>query len=639
MIVSAMVSPNVRRFVRIAMLVCIATTSVPASAFELFKQGPRREAPRAVGAVLDLSGWNFQRDGPVSLAGEWAFYPGELLDAAGATTSVTTRFVPDLWRGAEAGGASGMGAGTYRLRVLLDEAQVELGIRTPTVSTAYELDVNGVTIAHAGKPGLLARDAIPGCFTGVCRVQTSNAPRVSTSSRELDIVVRVSNHEYRVGGMWRAFVLGSEDGLLADKRTEDGLTFAFLGASFATAIVFFLLFRYRHRDRDNLYFASFVLAISLRTLVTGDFLLAAIFPSLPFDMLMRLFHLAAFAPVPLGILFFGNIFPEEIPVRMQKLVCAPFCVLGLSLAAPLPILTRSIYLFYPLLIVSFTFIVFGLGRAALHRRSGGVSMLAASILLTIAGIIDMLSTSLLFRVSNLLLPALAVFIFVQASVLAKRFSAAFDSVERLSGELARANDGLDRQVRERTRELEDAYTQIKELSIKDPLTGAYNRRYLDRELVREVERAHRFSLPLSLLFCDLDHFKAINDRFGHRTGDEVLVAFSQIVFEAIREKVDWFARYGGEEFLVVAPDTRPENAIHLAERLRSQAESEAVRSEAGIVSYTLSIGVAGLEVQDLSIGPDRADAEAIASRLIGKADAAMYAAKAGGRNRVELAPR
>jgi diguanylate cyclase (GGDEF)-like protein len=633
-----MVYPSVRRFVRVAMVVCIAVTSVPVLALELFKRSSQHETPRAVGAVLDLSGWNSQRDGPVSLAGEWAFYPGELFDAAEARASVTTtsgtiRLVPDLWHGAEAGGASGMGAGTYCLRVLLDGGQGELGIRTPTISTAYELDVNGVKIAHAGRPALSARDAIPGCFTEVCRIPTSTSPR------ELDIVVRVSNHEYRVGGMWRAFVLGSEDGLLAGKRIEDGLTFAFLGATFATAIVFFLLFRYRRRDRDNLYFASFVLAISLRTLVTGDFLLAGIFPSLPFDILMRLFYLAAFVAVPLGILFFGNVFPEEIPARMQKLVCTPFCILALTLATPLPILTRSIYLFYPLLIVSFILIVFGLARAALRRRSGGVSMLAASILLTIAGISDMLSTSFLFRVSSFLLPALAVFIFVQASVLAKRFSAAFDSVERLSGELVRVNDGLDRKVRERTKELEDAYTQIKELSIKDPLTGAYNRRYLDRELVREIERAHRYSLPLSVLFCDLDHFKAINDRFGHKAGDEVLRAFSRIVFEAIREKVDWFARYGGEEFLVVAPGTRPENALNLAERLRSQAEAAAVESENGLVSYTLSIGVAGLEIQDLSNRLEHADAEAIALSLIGEVDVAMYAAKAGGRNRVELAPR
>ncbi|MDP3176999.1 MAG: diguanylate cyclase, partial [Spirochaetaceae bacterium] len=497
--------------------------------------------------------------------------------------------------------------------------------------TAFELDANGVTIARAGRPALEKRDAIAGSFTGVVGVPLS--------PRELDLVVRVSNFEYREGGMWRAFILGSEDDLLADKRIEDGLTLFFFGATFATAVVFFLIFRYRRRDLDNLYFASFVLTIALRTLVSGDFLLAAIFPSLPFDALIRLFYLSAFALFPLGVLFFGSLFPEEITIRMRKWICIPFCVLGLSLVAPLPLLTRSIFVLYPLQIGSLVpLIVFGLGRAALRRRPGSLSMLVTSILLGVAAIIDMMSTSLLFRVANLLYPALAVFIFVQAAVVARRFSDAFDSVERLSGELSRSNDGLDRLVRERTQELQDAYTQIKELSIKDPLTDAYNRRYLDRELVREVERANRYGLPLSVLFCDFDHFKDINDRFGHGAGDEVLRAFSRIVFDAIRDEVDWFARYGGEEFLVVAPGTKPEDAATLAERLRSRAESEAVRSEANLVPYTLSIGVAGLAVRDAPNGADRADAEAMALMLVANADAAMYAAKAAGRNRVEPAP-
>jgi len=150
-------------------------------------------------------------------------------------------------------------------------------------------------------------------------------------------------------------------------------------------------------------------------------------------------------------------------------------------------------------------------------------------------------------------------------------------------------------VRERTRELEEAYERIKGLSITDPLTGAFNRRYLDMEIVREIERAVRYGLPLSLLFCDLDRFKAINDRFGHGTGDEVLRAFSRIVFAAIRGNIDWFARYGGEEFIVVVPGTRSEDAAILAERLRAQAEAEALESESGIVSFTLSVGVAELE--------------------------------------------
>lgn len=587
--------------------------------------------PRAIGGVLDLSEWDFRRDGPARLAGEWAFYPKQLLSSAEMKSPAVMRTVPDQWRGAEAGGSAGMGAGTYRLRVLVGSSDPELGIRVPTVSTAFELEANGITIARAGKPALLAADAVPGCFTGLCRVP---AP---ASFRELELVVRVSNHEYRTGGMWSAFILGTEESLRADKRLEDGLTLAFFGVAFSTALIFLLLFRYRRRELGHLYFALFALTIALRTLVTGDYLLASIVPVLPFHALIRLTYLTAFASFPLCILFFGRLFPEEIPARARAWVCAPFCVLGLALAAPLPLLTRSIYVFYPLLAVMIPMIVFGLGRAVLHRRPGSGLMLATCIILGVAAICDMLSTSLVLRIVNLLFPALIVFIFAQTSVLAKRFATAFDSVERLSAELSRANDGLDSQVKERTRELESAYAQIKELSVKDPLTGAFNRRYLDVELLRETERAVRYGLPLSVLFTDFDHFKEVNDRYGHGAGDEVLRAFSRIVFATIRGNVDWFARYGGEEFLVVLPGTRPEDAASLAERLRARAAASAAETQSLSISYTLSIGVAGLEAGAFANEPGGADAREVASALVAKADEAMYVAKAAGRNRVELA--
>jgi len=623
---------------RVAAIAFLALLPLPAGAIGSSGGELRREAPRAERAVLDLSDWDFQRDGAVKLAGDWAFFPGRLLDYAEATASIPPlmRTVPDFWKGTDAGGTAGRGAGTYRLRVLLSDRAVGLGIRLPTVSTAFELDANGAMIAAAGRPALLAQDAIPDCFTGLRRVPDVDASPIASAPRELDLVVRVSNHNYRQGGMWSAFLLGPEDGLAADKRLEDGLTLAFFGTAFATAVVFFIFFRYRRRDFGNLFFAAFAMIIALRTLVTGDYLLAALLPSLPFGALIRLSYLCAFASYPLCALFFGSLFPEEIGPKARKLACAPFCVLGLSLAAPLPLLTRSIYVLYPLLVaVMIPWITVCLVRAARRRRPGSVAMLAMCILLAAAAISDMLSSSLILRFANALYPVLVVFIFVQASILARRFSAAFDSVERLSGELARANEGLDTQVMERTRELEDAYERIKGLSIKDPLTGAFNRRYLDMELVREVERALRYGLPLSLLFCDLDHFKAINDRYGHGTGDDVLRAFSRIVFTTIRGNIDWFARFGGEEFLVVVPGTRSDDAAILAERLRAEAEAELVESESRAVSFTLSIGVAGLEGGS-STEADGVAAVVLAEKLVARADEAMYVAKERGRNRVEL---
>ena len=106
------------------------------------------------------------------------------------------------------------------------------------------------------------------------------------------------------------------------------------------------------------------------------------------------------------------------------------------------------------------------------------------------------------------------------------------------------------------------------LSITDALTGAYNRRYLMEQLPREFERCRRYAIPLSVLMCDLDHFKQVNDQRGHAAGDDVLQQFACRAQKFIRNNSDWIARYGGEEFLIVLPETSHAGAVLVAEKIR-----------------------------------------------------------------------
>jgi diguanylate cyclase (GGDEF)-like protein len=154
----------------------------------------------------------------------------------------------------------------------------------------------------------------------------------------------------------------------------------------------------------------------------------------------------------------------------------------------------------------------------------------------------------------------------------------------------------------------------------DPLTGAANRRLLMQTATREVERANRQKQPLSLLMVDIDHFKDLNDRHGHATGDLVLVAIARTMQEILR-KQDLLARYGGEEFAILLPDTPLAGAWHLAEKIRRQIENQRFADDIGAV--TVSIGCA-----DNRKRPDF-------RQLIDTTDRALYAAKALGRNRVE----
>jgi len=173
----------------------------------------------------------------------------------------------------------------------------------------------------------------------------------------------------------------------------------------------------------------------------------------------------------------------------------------------------------------------------------------------------------------------------------------------------------------------EANAALRKLATQDPLTGLANRRRFDDEYPRLWKEAIRQSQPLSVLFIDLDRFKAYNDTYGHAKGDEVLERFAEVVREtATRRPLDLAVRNGGEEFLVVLPDTRLDVAIGIAQALVKILADLALpheRSSYGVV--TASVGVAGGQPQ-----PGQS-----ASDYVERADSAMYKAKENGRNRVE----
>jgi diguanylate cyclase (GGDEF)-like protein len=172
------------------------------------------------------------------------------------------------------------------------------------------------------------------------------------------------------------------------------------------------------------------------------------------------------------------------------------------------------------------------------------------------------------------------------------------------------------------------------LSIRDPLTGCYNRRHLNAALLDgEIARARRYGLDLSLIMCDLDGFKAINDTYGHHAGDELLRCFGHLLQDLTRDAVDTVVRYGGEEFLIILPETQLDGAVELAERIRTAFATRRVDCGGAVLATTASFGVVGVDFG--------AGAAVTPQALIAVADELMYDAKRTGRNRVcarQLAP-
>ena len=167
------------------------------------------------------------------------------------------------------------------------------------------------------------------------------------------------------------------------------------------------------------------------------------------------------------------------------------------------------------------------------------------------------------------------------------------------------------------------FEQAQQLAYRDGLTGIYNRRYFEMQIASEIERASRYDGRMAIIMVDIDHFKRLNDEFGHLLGDEVLRQVSAVFGQQLR-KVDVVCRYGGEEFAILVPQTSGGNAMEVAEKLRRRVE--AFRFPGVPVKVTISAGVAEFPTH----GRTR-------DELVAAADAALYVSKDSGRNRVSPA--
>ncbi len=187
--------------------------------------------------------------------------------------------------------------------------------------------------------------------------------------------------------------------------------------------------------------------------------------------------------------------------------------------------------------------------------------------------------------------------------------------------IARARNML--RLRSRQLELTQANQKLEVMATTDDLTKLANRRYFLQTLKHECERSHRYSRPFSLAMIDVDHFKRVNDTYGHGIGDEVLRNLATVMVRVFRN-VDCVGRLGGEEFAVCLPETDIPGAMRACDRLRTELESTSIDADGACISITASVGLAGFDSETET--PEC---------LMKRADELLYKAKNNGRNRIE----
>ncbi len=430
--------------------------------------GAENRPPRAVHGFLDLSRWDFQKDGVVSLNGEWEFHWGQLLapsDFNKAQPPVETAYfsIPGFWNGHVVNGRAlpGDGYATFRLKVLLETDHGALALRIEDESTAYRLWVNGTEVMGNGTVGTEAASVRP-------YYRESTAP-LPIGAQYLDLVLQVSNFHSMRGGPYRSITLGDAAGInqaQANLFAIDLLLFGVLAIVALYHIVYFLL---RRSDLSPLYFGCYCLSWCISTAfgALGGKFITLLLPGIPWYWLSRTDILGWFLSVPLAVMFFASLYPQEFSKKITRF-SQIMGVLFFSYVLIAP--SRLIgYVEVPYQIISVAMAIYVclmLFRALRHKRSGAALMLAGFLAFVATVINDILFMNLIIYSVYLISAGMVAMVLCQSFALSHRFAQSFLAVESLTTELEKKNLALSR-----LDTLKDEFLANTSHELRTPLNG------------------------------------------------------------------------------------------------------------------------------------------------------------------------
>jgi PAS domain S-box-containing protein len=429
---------------RTLLAVCLLLAVVSVAGCDLHRQSP----PRASKGVLDLRGWDFTRDGPVELAGEFEFNwgrhidPGQIDRAARGAAFVT---LPGYWNGQRVDGEtlSGEGFATYRLTVLVAPSRIPLALQVREVSTAYRLFVDGELLAAAGEVGTTAETSVPEYLPQVAGFRLA--------SGRIDILLQVSNFHHRRGGPWDVVTLGAERDILKLHERMRLFDFFLLGGIFIMTLYHLMLFLSRRQYRATLLYGIFCLLVALRLLTTDARYLLHMLGTIDWSILVRLQYLSFYLAVPVFFLFLRLIFPEfpERLVRTVVVLCGLFS--AVVVFTPVRIFSHTLTPFEVATLGLIAYVVWKIASLAAQHRVEATVFLLGLIVLCLTVVNDMLYVERIIRTGFYTPFGLLFFIVSQAFLTSFRLLKAFTVVEERSLELRDTLESLKQEVLDRIR--------------------------------------------------------------------------------------------------------------------------------------------------------------------------------------------
>jgi len=415
--------------------------------------------PKAKNGVLDLSNWDFEKQGNIALDGEWQFYWEKFVTPDSTTLQTlqpdTLCMVPAYWNDMiiNKKRINGNGYATYRLKVILPEYKKEtFALKLLSFTTAYQLYADGKSLCGKGEIGTSKEGMLPSYSTDLATF--------IPQKQEIEIVVHISNYYHRLGGIWQEIILGKEEEVLHQQILLLGVSLFLSGSILIMALYHFGLYLLRYKEKSTLYFAFFCLVIFIRIAVTGEMWLD-VFYQFNWHIVIFLEYASFYIAVPLFATFVQRIFPNEFPTKVLRIMQ----VVALVFVAFLVFTNTNVYSHTPpyfqiYVLLTGLYIVYILVKALKNRREGAGSFILGFTVLFGTTINDILYQQAIINTMYLISFGLFIFIFSQAFLISLRFSKSFEQVETLSKQLEVNNLNLEERVKERTASLVKANKKI-----------------------------------------------------------------------------------------------------------------------------------------------------------------------------------
>jgi len=410
-----------------------------------------RTPPKVENGVLDLSRWDLKNDGPVALDGKWEFYwhrhlePNDFSDETPPTGRSFIE-VPGTWNGHVINGQkiNGDGYATYRLIIYLADSRQMLAFKFLDMATSFCVYLDGDKLLSTGVPGKTLESTTPRFLPQVVEF--------TPGSKQLQVVIQISNFHHRKGGVWEPILLGISEDIWQIRQNALNLDIFLSGGILMMGLYHISLFIIRAKDKSTLLFGIFCFLIAIRSLVTGERYLIGLWPDFSWEGYTKIAYLTFYIAAPVFAMYFRCIFPQDLSkyfIYLMIIVSAVFSTI--VLLTPARIYSNTIPLFQIFTVLASCYGFYRLILAFIRKRQGAFICLAGFVVLFLAIVNDILYSNLLIQTGYMLQVGFFIFLIFQALLLSVRFSKAFETVELQHQTLEDTNAAYKKEILERRR--------------------------------------------------------------------------------------------------------------------------------------------------------------------------------------------